>query len=245
VHRRDSAPLILSLAPPESYAPLARITLSRAGYSIVSVERWAEMSQSVANAPDLAIADLECEGIGIPPSTPWLALAPRGAPHPTRMPIVGLIERPATFHALYRVIQLARVSAPAFRLTARARRGAGTRSWSRSPATAVCSGAKGPRPRTARSRSTSTCRTSAGCRSPAAPSTGARARPRWCGAKSLRPTGTRSSASSKRSCSPPRRSTSTRAAPRSRRQRSPTRTARDRCARRAAPAAATRRSRCG
>jgi len=107
VTRRDSPPLILSLAPPESYAPLARITLSRAGYSIVSVERWAEMSQSVANVPDLAIADLECDGIGIPPSTPWVALAPRGAPHPTRTPIVGLVERPAQFHALYRVLQLA------------------------------------------------------------------------------------------------------------------------------------------
>ena len=35
--RRPSPPLILSLAPPESYAPLARITLSRAGYSIVYV----------------------------------------------------------------------------------------------------------------------------------------------------------------------------------------------------------------
>lgn len=101
------APLILSLAPPESYAPLARITLSRAGYSIVSAERWAEMSQSVASAPHLAIADLECDGIGIPPSTPWIALAPRGAPHPTRVPVVGLVERPAQFHALYRVLQLA------------------------------------------------------------------------------------------------------------------------------------------
>lgn len=110
--RRDSPPLILSLAPPESYAPLARITLSRAGYSIVSVERWAEMSQSVANVPDLAIADLECDGIGIPPSTPWVALAPRGAPHPTRTPIVGLVERPAQFHALYRVLQLALESTP-------------------------------------------------------------------------------------------------------------------------------------
>jgi hypothetical protein len=99
--------LILSLAPPESYAPLARITLSRAGYSIISSERWAEMSQSVANAPKLAIADLECEGVGIPPSTPWIALAPRGAPHPTRTPIVGLVERPAQFHSLYRVLQLA------------------------------------------------------------------------------------------------------------------------------------------
>lgn len=107
VSRRESPPLILSLAPPESYAPLARITLSRAGYSIVSAERWAEMSQSVANPPQLAIADLECEGIGIPPSTPWIALAPRGAAHPTRVPIVGLVERPATFHALYRVLQLA------------------------------------------------------------------------------------------------------------------------------------------
>jgi len=104
--RRDS-PLILSLAPPESYAPLARITLSHAGYSIVSADRWAEMSQSVGNAPDLAIADLECDGIGIPPTTPWIALAPRGAPHPTRTPIVGLVERPAPFHALYRVLQLA------------------------------------------------------------------------------------------------------------------------------------------
>ncbi len=105
--RRNSPPLILSLAPPESYAPLARITLSRAGYSIVSAERWAEMSHSVDNAPRLAIADLECEGKGIPPSTPWIALAPRGAPHPTRTPIVGLVERPAQFHALYRVLQLA------------------------------------------------------------------------------------------------------------------------------------------
>jgi hypothetical protein len=107
VTRRDAPPLILSLAPPESYAALARITLSRAGYSIVSAERWAEMSQSVANVPDLAIADLECDGIGIPPSTPWIALAPRGAPHPTRIPIVGLVERPAQFHSLYRVLQLA------------------------------------------------------------------------------------------------------------------------------------------
>ncbi|HTO53004.1 MAG TPA: PilZ domain-containing protein [Myxococcota bacterium] len=104
---RQQQPLILSLAPPESYAPLARITLSRAGYSIVSAERWAEMSQSVDSAPDLAIADLESEGIGVPPSTPWIALAPRGAPHPTRIPIVGLVERPAPFHALYRVLQLA------------------------------------------------------------------------------------------------------------------------------------------
>jgi PilZ domain-containing protein len=112
VGRREAAPLIVSLAPPESYAPLARITLSRAGYSVISADRWAEMSQSVANAPDLAIADLECEGIGIPPSTPWLALAPRGAPHPTRMPIVGLIERPAPFHALYKVIQLALEATP-------------------------------------------------------------------------------------------------------------------------------------
>ena len=104
---RKSAPLILSLAPPESYAPLARITLSRAGYSIVSGERWAEMSQNVANAPRLAIADLECDGVGIPPATPWIALAPRGAPHPTRAPIVGLVERPAPFHTLYRVLQFA------------------------------------------------------------------------------------------------------------------------------------------
>ncbi|HTO09443.1 MAG TPA: PilZ domain-containing protein [Myxococcota bacterium] len=100
-------PLILSLSPPESYAPLARITLSRAGYSIVSADRWAEMSQSVATVPHLAIADLECGGIGVPPSTPWIALAPRGAPHPTRVPVVGLVERPAQFHALYRVLQLA------------------------------------------------------------------------------------------------------------------------------------------
>ena len=104
---RNSPPLILSLAPPESYAPLARITLSRAGYSIVSSERWAEMSRAFARLPRLAIADLECEGIGIPPSTPWIALAPRGAPHPTRTPIVGLVERPAPFQALYRVLQLA------------------------------------------------------------------------------------------------------------------------------------------
>jgi hypothetical protein len=47
VSRREAPPLILSLAPPDSYAALARITLSRAGYSIVSAERWAEMSARV------------------------------------------------------------------------------------------------------------------------------------------------------------------------------------------------------
>jgi hypothetical protein len=117
VSRREAPPLILSLAPPDSYAALARITLSRAGYSIVSAERWAEMSARVERAPDVVIADLECDGAGVPDGVPWIALAPRGAQRPPRTPIIGLIERPAEFHELYRLLQLALEPTP--RATAR------------------------------------------------------------------------------------------------------------------------------
>lgn len=115
--RREAPPLILSLAPPESYAALARITLSRAGYSIVSAERWAEMSARVDRAPDLVIADLESDGAGVPDGVPWIALGPRGAQRPPRTPIIGLIERPAEFNELYRLLQLALEPTP--RATAR------------------------------------------------------------------------------------------------------------------------------
>ena len=115
--RREAPPLILSLAPPDSYAALARITLSRAGYSVVSAERWAEMSARVDRQPDVVIADLESDGAGVPDGVPWIALAPRGAQRPPRTAIIGVVERPAEFHALYRVLQLALESTP--RATAR------------------------------------------------------------------------------------------------------------------------------
>ena len=115
--QREAPPLILSLAPPESYAALARITLSRAGYSVVSAERWAEMSAAADRQPELVIADLESDGVGVPDGVPWIALAPRGAQRPPRTPIIGVVERPAEFHELYRLLQLALEPTP--RATAR------------------------------------------------------------------------------------------------------------------------------
>lgn len=115
--RRDAPPLILSLAPPDSYAALARITLSRAGYSILSAERWAEMSARAESPPDVVIADLESGGAGVPDGVPWIALGPRGAQRPPRTPIIGVLERPAEFHELYRLLQLALEPTP--RATAR------------------------------------------------------------------------------------------------------------------------------
>jgi len=117
VSQREAPPLILSLAPPESYAALARITLSRAGYSVVSAERWAEMSAAADRQPELVIADLESDGVGVPDGVPWIALAPRGAQRPPRTPIIGVVERPAEFHELYRLLQLALEPTP--RATAR------------------------------------------------------------------------------------------------------------------------------
>ncbi len=96
---------ILSLSPPSSYAPLARIMLSQAGYSIISEERWEAHYANVRRAPDLVIIDAdrvqELSGL------PGVILYARGESVPWAPSAVGTIERPASFHDLYRLVQAA------------------------------------------------------------------------------------------------------------------------------------------
>jgi hypothetical protein len=97
--------VILSLAPTQSYVPLARIKLSQAGYSIVSEESWEALYGNVGRAPDLVIVDAErmSELAGLP----GILLYSRGQSVPWAPTAVGTIERPAGFHDLYRLVQAA------------------------------------------------------------------------------------------------------------------------------------------
>ncbi len=94
---------ILSLSPPSSYAPLARIMLSQAGYSILSEDRWDAHYTNVRVAPDLVIVDAERahELAGLP----GILLYAHGQSVPWAPSAVGTIERPAGFHDLYRLVQ--------------------------------------------------------------------------------------------------------------------------------------------
>jgi hypothetical protein len=96
---------ILSLSPPSSYAPLARIMLSQAGYSIISEQRWEAHYANVRRAPDLVIVDAErvSELAGLP----GVILYAHGRSVPWAPSAVGTIERPAGFHDLYRLVQAA------------------------------------------------------------------------------------------------------------------------------------------
>jgi hypothetical protein len=95
--------VILSLAPTQSYVPLARIKLSQAGYSIVSEESWEALYGNVGRAPDLVIVDAERsrELAGLP----GILLYSHGQSVPWAPSAVGTIERPAGFHDLYRLVQ--------------------------------------------------------------------------------------------------------------------------------------------
>ena len=97
--------VILSLAPPHSYVPLARLKLSQAGYSVVSEDRWEAHYGNVRRAPDLVIVDAEraSELAGLPA----ILLYARGTNVPWAPSAVGSIERPAGFHDLYRLVQTA------------------------------------------------------------------------------------------------------------------------------------------
>jgi len=97
--------VILSLAPPTSYVPLARLKLSQAGYSVVSEDRWEAHYGNVRRAPDLVIVDAEraSEIAGLPA----ILLYAHGQNVPWAPSAVGSIERPAGFHDLYRLVQTA------------------------------------------------------------------------------------------------------------------------------------------
>jgi len=97
--------VILSLAPPQSYVPLARIKLSQAGYSVLAEDRWEAHYGNVGRAPDLVIVDAEraSELCGLP----GILLYAHGQSVPWAPSAIGSIERPAGFHDLYRLVQAA------------------------------------------------------------------------------------------------------------------------------------------
>lgn len=97
--------LILSLSPPRSYLPLARLKLLQAGYSVLSEDRWEVLYAKLRRAPDLVIVDAEwASELG---DRPGILLYAAGQNVPWAASAIGSIERPAGFHDLYRLVQTA------------------------------------------------------------------------------------------------------------------------------------------
>lgn len=103
--------LILSLARPEAYVPLARAILGRMGYAIVCPEEWQESEALSARAPELAIVEERrlAELPDGPPfaSLPLILISAKGVPPGDARRVVGAIVRPAGLHELYRLLQQA------------------------------------------------------------------------------------------------------------------------------------------
>jgi hypothetical protein len=101
--------LILSLARPEAYVPLARAILGRMGYAIVSAEEWkqspslAERTPELCIVEDLQLAELLAEASFA--ATPLILLCGKGQPVLEDRRVVGAIARPAGLHELYRLFQ--------------------------------------------------------------------------------------------------------------------------------------------
>jgi hypothetical protein len=101
--------LILSLARPDAYVPLARAILGRMGYAIVSREEWQESPALAARTPELCIVD-DRDPAALPgepriANTPLVVLSGRGQPALDDRRVVGAIARPAGLHELYRLFQ--------------------------------------------------------------------------------------------------------------------------------------------
>jgi hypothetical protein len=101
--------LILSLARPDAYVPLARAILGRMGYAIVSREEWQQSPSLAARTPELCIVD-DRDASALPSepriaSTPLVVLCGRGQPALDDRRVVGAIARPAGLHELYRLFQ--------------------------------------------------------------------------------------------------------------------------------------------
>jgi hypothetical protein len=101
--------LILSLARPEAYVPMARSILGRIGYAILSPEEWRENDALGERAPELCILDerqlAELTAGSDIAATPLVVLSGRGrAPIEDRR-VVGVVARPAGLHELFRLFQ--------------------------------------------------------------------------------------------------------------------------------------------
>ena len=101
--------LILSLARPEAYVPLARAILGRMGYAIVSPDEWKQSPALAERSPELCIAeDRQLAELLAEPSfvgTPLILLCGKGQPVLEDRRVVGAIARPAGLHELYRLFQ--------------------------------------------------------------------------------------------------------------------------------------------
>jgi hypothetical protein len=103
--------LILSVAPPDAYVPLARAILGRMGYAIISLDDWRERPALAARQPELAI--VEDRRLGELADYPFFAASPiilltqKGVEDSDDRRVIGALARPAGVHELYRLLQQA------------------------------------------------------------------------------------------------------------------------------------------
>jgi hypothetical protein len=129
--------LILSIARPEAYVPLARSILGRMGYAILTRDEWSASPSLAERKTELCIVDdrLMTELPAAPSfeAMPLILLCGKGRTPVEDRRVVGVIPRPAGLHELFRLFQQSFETAPrgslrvATHLPVRLRRGG--REW--------------------------------------------------------------------------------------------------------------------
>jgi hypothetical protein len=100
--------LILSLARPEAYVPMARSILGRIGYPIVSPSEWRDNPELARVSPGLCLVDERQLGAaGELPAVPLVVLCAKGRAQFDDRRVVGVVAKPAGLHELYRLFQQA------------------------------------------------------------------------------------------------------------------------------------------
>jgi hypothetical protein len=101
--------LVVSLARPSAYVPLARAILGRIGYAIVPLEEWQGFPDLARREPALCLVDDRMLGeLPVEPPfdrLPVLLLGGRDAREHGDRRVIGAISQPAGLHELYRVLQ--------------------------------------------------------------------------------------------------------------------------------------------
>jgi hypothetical protein len=106
----DKRHLILSLARPEAYVPMARSILGRIGYAILSPEEWKESEVPSGRGPALCIVeerqlgDLSASDLA---TTPLIVLCRKATGPIDDRRALGVVAQPAGLHELYRLFQQA------------------------------------------------------------------------------------------------------------------------------------------
>jgi hypothetical protein len=101
--------LILSLARPTAYVPLARAILGRMGYAIVPLDDWRSHPPLAEREPRLGLVDdrLLDELPSAPPfdRLPLVLLTGRDGVTTRDRRVIGGVSQPAGLHELYRLLQ--------------------------------------------------------------------------------------------------------------------------------------------